>query len=166
MSSGKIDPIVAGAAQRHKGTVKWFSDRLGYGFIDISGEEVFLHRSVLVTFGATKVQADDIVIVTLEESDRGQIVEMLFGIERPPVDDKLIATEPNPDEKIAQVKFFNDTKGYGFIEVEGVEDDVFIHSRMIEESGLSSVQTGQRILVTIEPGDKGYQVKTIRLFAE
>jgi hypothetical protein len=45
MNSINAYPIIANGAERQKGTVKWFSERLGYGFIEVDGNEVFIHRT-------------------------------------------------------------------------------------------------------------------------
>ena len=94
ISSINAYPIIANGAERQKGTVKWFSELLGYGFIEVDGNEVFIHRTTLSQFGASRLLAEDIVMVTITSSARGQIVDTLFGIERLPVDNSLIASEP------------------------------------------------------------------------
>ena len=43
------------------------------------------------------------------------------------------------------VKWFNATRGYGFIEVDGGGEDVFIHISAIEQAGLSGLNDGQRV---------------------
>lgn len=54
----------------------------------------------------------------------------------------------------------------GFIEVEGYDQDIFVHSRIIEHNGLSTIYTKQKLLVTVVPGEKGYEIKTIRLLVD
>ncbi|TNB46541.1 cold-shock protein [Martelella lutilitoris] len=43
------------------------------------------------------------------------------------------------------VKFFNSTKGFGFIEVEGGGADVFVHISAVERSGMSTISEGQKL---------------------
>ncbi|MCX5493233.1 cold-shock protein [Kaistia dalseonensis] len=43
------------------------------------------------------------------------------------------------------VKFFNNDKGFGFIEVEGGGADVFVHISEVERSGMSSLREGQKV---------------------
>lgn len=43
------------------------------------------------------------------------------------------------------VKWFNTTKGYGFIAPEGGEKDVFVHITALEEAGLKSIDEGQKV---------------------
>ena len=52
-----------------------------------------------------------------------------------------------------RVKWFNDTKGYGFIEIEG-GSDVFVHYTAIEEEGFRSLTENQSVEFDIVDGDK------------
>ena len=55
-----------------KGTVKWFNDSKGYGFISREeGEDVFVHFSSLAGDGFKSLQEGDQVSFDLEQSDRG-----------------------------------------------------------------------------------------------
>ena len=74
----------AEAKDRHQGIVKWFSEKCGYSFVQIGEEEVFIHWSTLLAFGIAKLQNDDVVTVSLVKSERGHIVDTLYGVERPP----------------------------------------------------------------------------------
>jgi CspA family cold shock protein len=150
--------------ERYQGSVKWFSEKRGYGFIQIEDEEVFIHRSTLIEFGIQKVQNEDIVTVSLAESERGKIVEKLYGVERPPISPELMSDTPEDGEMMAKVKFFDNHKGYGFIIAENEEQDIFVHFRVLEKNGFSTLEQGQRLLVRIEDDDRGKQVSTIRLY--
>jgi CspA family cold shock protein len=54
------------------------------------------------------------------------------------------------------VKWFNDSKGFGFIEREGKED-VFVHYSSIRGEGFKSLQEGQKVEFTVGEGQKGPQ---------
>ena len=54
-----------------------------------------------------------------------------------------------------RVKWFNENKGFGFIEVDGQDKDVFIHHSAISMQGFRTLQEGQRVSFDIEPGQKG-----------
>ena len=58
------------------------------------------------------------------------------------------------------VKWFNATKGYGFISREGGAD-VFVHHSAIEMTGYRSLNEGQRVEFSIERGPKGLQAKDV-----
>ncbi len=46
---------------------------------------------------------------------------------------------------IGTVKFFNATKGFGFIQPEGGEKDVFVHISAVEQAGMGTLTEGQRV---------------------
>lgn len=56
---------------------------------------------------------------------------------------------------IGTVKFFNTTKGYGFIAPEGGSKDVFVHISAVERSGLTGLADNQKVTFDIEPGRDG-----------
>ena len=57
------------------------------------------------------------------------------------------------------VKWFNDSKGYGFIDNGG--DDVFVHFRAIQGSGFRTLSEGQAVTFDIEQGPKGPQAANV-----
>ena len=63
-----------------------------------------------------------------------------------------------------KVKWFNDAKGYGFIEQEGGED-VFVHFSAIATKGFRSLQEGQRVSYELTQGPKGAQASNINVVA-
>ena len=54
-----------------------------------------------------------------------------------------------------KVKWFNATKGYGFIEREDKEKDVFVHSSAVRDAGISQLKEGQELTFDVEDGQKG-----------
>ena len=58
------------------------------------------------------------------------------------------------------VKWFNGSKGYGFISREGGED-VFVHYSAIQSDGFRTLEEGQRVEFTIELGFKGPQATSV-----
>ena len=53
------------------------------------------------------------------------------------------------------VKWFNATKGYGFIEPEDGSKDAFVHISAVERAGLSTLNEGQKVSFDVEPGRDG-----------
>jgi len=65
------------------------------------------------------------------------------------------------DRKTGTVKWFNDQKGFGFLEQEG-GDDVFVHHSAIAAEGYRSLTEGDRVEFTIEQGQKGPAAADVR----
>ena len=66
---------------------------------------------------------------------------------------------------IAKVKWFNNAKGYGFIELEGKED-IFIHYSNIEKDGYKTLKEGQLVEFDLVETDKGLQAQNIKPIKE
>jgi CspA family cold shock protein len=61
---------------------------------------------------------------------------------------------------IGTVKWFNGTKGFGFLEREG-GPDVFVHFSAIKGEGFKNLMEGQKVEFTIEKGPKGLQAADV-----
>ncbi len=66
------------------------------------------------------------------------------------------------EREIGTVKWFNSTKGFGFIEREN-EKDVFVHYSEIDDTGYRSLEEGRRVEFTVVDGDKGPQAQKVIL---
>ncbi len=64
---------------------------------------------------------------------------------------------------IGIVKWFNDSKGFGFITPEEGGEDLFAHFSQIKSEGFKSLKEGQRVQYDIGMGTKGPQAQNIRL---
>ncbi|WP_311063713.1 cold-shock protein [Halomonas sp. DWK9] len=60
------------------------------------------------------------------------------------------------------VKWFNDTKGYGFISPDDGSDDLFAHFSEIQAEGFKTLQDGQKVSFEVTQGKKGLQASNIR----
>ncbi len=60
-----------------------------------------------------------------------------------------------------KVKWFNDAKGYGFIAVEGRDDDIFVHYSSIGGEGFRSLETDEEVEFELIQGDKGLKAENI-----
>ncbi len=59
-----------------------------------------------------------------------------------------------------KVKWFNDAKGYGFIEQDG-GDDVFVHFSAIQMDGFKTLAEGQTVEFEVKTGDKGLAASSV-----
>jgi len=60
------------------------------------------------------------------------------------------------------VKWFNDSKGFGFITPTDGSKDLFAHSSAIQEQGFKTLKEGQRVSFDVTTGPKGQQASNIR----
>jgi CspA family cold shock protein len=64
------------------------------------------------------------------------------------------------EKESGTVKWFNGSKGYGFISREGGED-VFVHYSAIQGQGFKNLEEGQSVEFNVEPGRKGLQATNV-----
>ena len=129
--------------------VKWFKSEKGFGFVELSdgSGDAFLHASVLGRLGVMEVQPGETLEVRISQGQRGpQVTEVLnvdsstatparprTGGFRP---SERPALEPTSSEN-GTVKWYNATKGFGFIVRDGGGKDVFVHASALQRAGLT-----------------------------
>lgn len=64
------------------------------------------------------------------------------------------------DRELGTVKWFHDSKGYGFI-TRDAGDDVFVHYSEIQDDGFRKLEEGQRVEFTVVEGQKGLQAQEV-----
>ena len=148
------------------GQVKWFDPAKGFGFVvsDESHSDILLHANVLRNFGQGSIADGTGITVKVQQTKRGvQAVEVL-AIEPPAgstfalSEDTALAT---PAEIAAlpmepgRVKWFDKGKGFGFANVFGRHEDVFIHVEVLRQSGFADLQAGEAIGLRIVDGKRG-----------
>jgi len=74
---------------------------------------------------------------------------------------QLFLSEVVMSERVTgTVKWFNDSKGFGFIEQEGGQD-VFVHHSAIQADGFKSLKEGQAVTMEVAEGQKGLQAENV-----
>ena len=66
---------------------------------------------------------------------------------------------------VGTVKWFNATKGYGFIEAEDQSSDVFVHITAVQAAGMNELKEGQKVSFDLETGNNG-KTSAVNLKAE
>ncbi|WP_128515645.1 cold-shock protein [Tabrizicola thermarum] len=148
------------------GRVKWFDPSKGFGFIvsDQTDADILLHANVLRNFGQGSVADGAGIDVRIQRTQRGvQAVEVL-GIEPPEgtalafgedaaqmvgEDILLLPLEP------ARVKWYDKGKGFGFANVFGRAEDVFVHAEVLRVSGFADLTAGEAVALRIIEGRRG-----------
>ena len=64
------------------------------------------------------------------------------------------------EKEQGNVKWFNDSKGYGFIQ-RSTGDDVFVHHSAIQAEGFKSLAEGEAVEFTVTKGPKGFQAENV-----
>ncbi|AKO96737.1 MULTISPECIES: cold-shock protein [Marinovum] len=152
--------------RRVEGRVKWFDPLKGFGFVvaDVGGPDILLHSNVLRNYGQSSVADGAHVVVDIQETPRG--IQAVAVVEiQPPEDD---GTPPLADFEVvdpaviaaaelepARVKWFDKAKGFGFANVFGRPEDVFLHVEVLRRSGLSDVQSGEALGLRAIEGKRG-----------
>ncbi|MBR9789466.1 MAG: cold-shock protein [Vibrionaceae bacterium] len=67
------------------------------------------------------------------------------------------------DRMTGSVKWFNETKGFGFITKDTDGQDLFVHFRSISSDGFQTLLEGQKVSFDVEPGEKGPQATNVVL---
>lgn len=148
------------------GRVKWFDPGKGFGFIldAEGGPDILLHANVLRNFGQGSVADNSGITVTVQSTPRGaQAVEVL-AIDPPESEqgaqiEDLGDTDPATIAALplepARVKWFDKVKGFGFANVYGRPEDVFIHIEVLRRSGFADLGPGEAVCLRVIEGKRG-----------
>ncbi|NUH64473.1 cold shock domain-containing protein [Sulfitobacter sp. S0837] len=168
----KQDTATAEQADTVQGLVKWFDPSKGFGFVvaDNGGADILLHVNVLRSFGQSSVADGARVEIKVQQTDRGAQAAQVLSV-TPPADLPPVVIEragfdaetlAQTDLKPARVKWFDKTKGFGFANVFGCYEDVFLHIDVLRQSGLADPQSGEALAMRVVNGERGYLAAEVR----
>lgn len=178
MSNSILDNLPDVPAVENKGPVltgivKWFDPVKGFGFVvaDSGGPDILLHVNVLRNFGQSSVADGSRVELYAQQTDRGVQATQVTAIHPPEgaqaavladivgLDLALIAAAPLLP---ARVKWFDKAKGFGFANVFGKREDVFLHVEVLRQSGLSDLQPGEALAMRVIEGKRGQMAAEVQ----
>lgn len=159
-----------------KGRVKWFDTTKGYGFIvtDEDDGDILLHANVLRNFGRSSVAEGAAISVEVQATDRGRQATEILDIDMPDGEaedldpstarptDIVFNAEPDTPLLPARVKWFDKSKGFGFVNVFGDEADIFVHMEVLRMYGLADLQPGEAVGVRMVDGPRGQMAAEVR----
>jgi cold shock protein len=148
------------------GRVKWFDPSKGFGFIvsEDTDVDILLHANVLRNFGQGSVADGAGIVVRVQKTQRGVQAVEVVRIDPPegvvfPLSDEagqmvgsdILALPLEP----ARVKWFDKGKGFGFANVFGRTEDVFVHAEVLRVSGFADLAAGEAVALRIVEGKRG-----------
>lgn len=160
----KMEPIITQSAI--VGHIKWFDINRDFGFVVPmdGGPDILLHGNTLREFGQGSARTGSRVEVSIRRGIQGLQVAEVLDLATPETEDTDEAAdfeellEADLDAiplSPARIKWYNVSKGYGFAQVFGDPEDIFVHSRVLQNAGLQTLNPGEAVGLRCGEGARG-----------
>jgi CspA family cold shock protein len=160
--------------------VKWFKPEKGFGFVELGNGtgDAFLHIGAVQAAGYDSLPPGAKLKVQVTSSVKGQQVSRVVEVdlagasERAPPPRSFDSPRPPrrqaPDPSTAvpvsgKVKWFDETKGFGFVQSNDGGKDVFVHISILGPSGVNHLAEGQPVTMQVVDTAKGREALSITL---
>jgi CspA family cold shock protein len=176
----------ASVGEPQDAVVKWFNPEKGFGFVELSdgSGDAFLHVNAIQAAGADTVSPGTALVVQIGQGAKGAQVSAVLEIgeiaESPPPRGNQRRFNDAPPRSpgrqrvdtssavsvSGEVKWFNPTKGFGFIQADDGLKDIFVHASVVSQAGLATLEERQRLRVQTVTTPKGREAVSIELLDE
>lgn len=161
--------------------VKWFKGDKGFGFVELGNGtgDAFLHIGALQAAGYETVPPGTKLKVNVANGMKGaQVTRVLEvdtsgAVERAPPAARSFGDSPRPQRRAPDpstavsvtgtVKWFDDNKGFGFVQSNDGGKDVFVHISILGPSGIQHLAEGQAVTMRVVDTPKGREALSISL---
>lgn len=157
--------------------VKWFSPEKGYGFLapDDGTSDIFMHFSVLEAAGHHRIEPADMLVCEISPGDRGRQVRRILEVRLLPNEmrqtvpvfhmayGRYSTTLEKLEDVYGEVKWFNPIRGYGFIEADDGDCEVFVDASVLRPLGYQALEQGQRVFVKASRSHRGREARILKI---
>ena len=158
--------------------VKWFKSDKGFGFVELANGagDAFLHIGALQSAGFETVPPGAKLKVQVGSGAKGAQVTRVMSVDTAGASERApqrsfdsprpARRAPDPSTAIqvsGKVKWFDDTKGFGFVSSNDGGKDVFVHISILGPAGLSHLAEGQAVSMRVVDTPKGREALSISL---
>jgi cold shock protein len=182
-------PSSAGFGPEHDATVKWFNPEKGFGFVALSdgSGDAFLHANTLNAAGFSAVSPGASLRVRIGQGQKGRQVSEVISVDESTATPRSASAARSPGmgggmgggggggaprrgpptgpsvEMQGTVKWYNATKGFGFVAPLEGGKDVFVHASALQRAGVTQLAEGQTIRMDVVQGAKGPEATAIHV---
>ena len=173
-------PGDAGSGATVDATVKWFKSDKGFGFVELANGtgDAFLHIGALQSAGYETVPPGAKLKVAVGNGMKGVQVTRVFEVDtstaQPERPQRSFGDSPRPPRRAmpdpstavsvsGSVKWFDENKGFGFVQSNDGGKDVFVHISVLGSSGVQHLAEGQAVNMRVVDTPKGREALSISL---